>query len=1077
MIRIISRRLVSSWPWAGTAALLLVALSASSGALPPPADRFDHGAAGTARNGSGGKIAPAPSGGSWPGTANSGNGGPFGFVGAQYGDLWGLPLGANNSLGVGYCVMEDVLGTGRVGRQPDPAEWDEGEMARAAAVMATFGGDRVVPYGIGPDGAYDVDTGEWHHPALFGGGEYTRRRQIAVNFAVRMFVEDMSPSGAARGRKLARDTAIVSGSDGNFSALRNGYLMAQRLAQTADIQAAVGGVSLEMVWGTPGGMPPTAPGTYPLDVRVRDGNGKPVGWVPVLQLSSSGIDDNRSVGAIARVDQSGDAPDGAARWNAASAAGWPVWGMNHSLHTDARFMVGGASGIAPDAAARTADVADARGIARFDVTISKPSWELAFHVQAPTADIELWAGTGLQGQITWTGRPQSASVHAEHHPPELYVAIEKLSIEPSLSVAGSEFALVDANGAQVDSGAVGADASLRFAPIDPVAHPGPYVVRELRAAPGLARRDDDIAVPGPVSTDASSPTVVVVRNAPIIGLLRVRKVFDHDDVVGGRDLSGFVFAVHRVGSADEPVIVATDPDGRSDPIEVVLGRYSVEELDRPAWAMGSFGAAVEVAVDPSAEPSVEVAYENTMPEATIDTFASDAADGDGYLDALRPDAAIVDRVELCGLVPGTAYVLHGDVLRLTESSVVPTEATSSIEIVADSTCTATEMVIDIPADVAETIAGSSVVVYQQLTVASSARVVATHGDPTDADQTIRVPAVTTSLRAVSAQTPSDTRQPAEFLVTPGTQLLDRLTYRGLAPGAEYIASTSLARQHADGTCGDGVVVGRTSFVAEAGSGVVEVPAGSVPSPGVFAVSQHIAHADAPDAPEVVTHDGCADREQTVWSIGVDTAVEHAVVSGEGVMRDRISVHGLEVPIPGVAALSIEGGLYAHDDDADRSGWDCTDANRIAAIEVTIDDSAMDGFAADISTPGEAHGLGWHSYDVRVVIGFDDATSWSSASHGCRLPAESFHARTPTASTTPTPSTRPSTAVTTVPLSIAPPTPPTSTPSGSTWATSPPSAPRPLPTTGGGSMRLTIAVAGLLLAVGAVTLAASRRTPQ
>ncbi len=104
--------------------LLLVALSASSGALPPPADRFDHGAAGTARNGTGGEVAPSPSGASWPGTANSGNGGPFGFVGAQYGDLWGLRRGANNSLGVGYCVMEDVLGTGRVARQPDPSVWD-----------------------------------------------------------------------------------------------------------------------------------------------------------------------------------------------------------------------------------------------------------------------------------------------------------------------------------------------------------------------------------------------------------------------------------------------------------------------------------------------------------------------------------------------------------------------------------------------------------------------------------------------------------------------------------------------------------------------------------------------------------------------------------------------------------------------------------------------------------------------------------------------------------------------------------------------------------------------------------------
>ena len=48
-------------------------------------------------------------------------------------------------------------------------------------------------------------------PVLLGGGEFTRRRQIAVNFGVRMFLEALSPRGVAGGRKLARDTAVVNG--------------------------------------------------------------------------------------------------------------------------------------------------------------------------------------------------------------------------------------------------------------------------------------------------------------------------------------------------------------------------------------------------------------------------------------------------------------------------------------------------------------------------------------------------------------------------------------------------------------------------------------------------------------------------------------------------------------------------------------------------------------------------------------------------------------------------------------------------------------------------------------------------
>ncbi len=105
-----------------------------------------------------------------------------------------------------------------------------------------------------------------------------------------MFVEDVSPSGVIAGRKLARDTAIVNGSGGEFSALRNGYQMAQRMAAVADLQHAVGGVRLEMVWDTPGGAAPTAAGTYRLDVRATDATGKPVGFVPVVQLSDLGID-------------------------------------------------------------------------------------------------------------------------------------------------------------------------------------------------------------------------------------------------------------------------------------------------------------------------------------------------------------------------------------------------------------------------------------------------------------------------------------------------------------------------------------------------------------------------------------------------------------------------------------------------------------------------------------------------------------------------------------------------------------------------------------------------------------------
>ena len=134
------------WKRAAAGSLLAAMALAAGGppateALPPPLGRYSHGAAGTARNGFGGEIAPSADGNSWPGTGAGHNGGPFAFVGAQYGSLWNIPATTNNSRGVGYCVMEDVTGEGAVTHKPDPTEWSRGESARAAALMATFGGD------------------------------------------------------------------------------------------------------------------------------------------------------------------------------------------------------------------------------------------------------------------------------------------------------------------------------------------------------------------------------------------------------------------------------------------------------------------------------------------------------------------------------------------------------------------------------------------------------------------------------------------------------------------------------------------------------------------------------------------------------------------------------------------------------------------------------------------------------------------------------------------------------------------------------------------------------------------------
>jgi hypothetical protein len=733
-------------------------------ATAPPADRFDLGAAGSGRNGHGGAIAPTRTGGGWPGTANDGDGGPFAFVGAQYGAAWRIPTGPNNSRGVGYCVMEDVAGVGIVTRQPDPAAWSASDMARAAALMSTFGGDKVVPYGIDESGRYDAATGEWHHPALSpSGGDPTRRRQIAVNFGVRMFLPDLSPRGAAAGKRLSRSADVVDGTGGEFAALRNGYRVAQLMAAVADRQHAVGGIRLALRWATPGNAAPTTPGRYPIEVRVTDGAGKPVGLVPVLQLSDVGIDGHRSVAARASVDRRADTAADTARRAAAFAAGWPTWTMAARLTDDRRFAVG----TSPAAA----DVADEQGIARFHVDITDPAWELAFHAQAPTADAVLFSGSGIQGNVTWAGRPQSASVRQSAPVPEplpdRHLAVLKTSSDPAVAVAGTVFALYSGD-TEIARATVGANGRATFPPIPSRRFPPPYRLREVVAAAGLIPLDRDIAVPGSISEDPRLPTVVTVANAAAVGTFGIRKELDREDIVAGRDMAGFVFRVTHVGSGRVVGTFTTDADGLTPPVRAVLGDHRIAEIGRPAWAAplrdtGPVTFRFTPGRQGLAAPSVIVAYVNAVPTMTIDSTAVDAADADRRVELAPDGATIVDEVRFCGAVPGTGYVAHGSLHVVDAGRATPVGIESSTTFTPAATCGSVQVRLSVPAGspAAAAVRGRSVVVFEEVRVAGSGRVVATHADPDDADQTVTVvdpppPPSTTVATTSTTTTPTTT---------------------------------------------------------------------------------------------------------------------------------------------------------------------------------------------------------------------------------------------------------------------------------------------------------------------------------
>jgi hypothetical protein len=283
----------------------------------------------------------------------------------------------------------------------------------------------------------------------------------------------------------------------------------------------------------------------------------------------------------------------------------------------------------------------------------------------------------------------------------------------------------------------------------------------------------------------------------------VRKVLDAADVQGSRDMSGFEFEVSGPGGVAIGR-VTTVADGRTPAIAAVAGTYTVREVARPAWAtvLGD-GGPVTFRYDPSGPTDVrEIPYTNTVPDPSITTAARDLADGDRIAEFDRGDATIVDVVTYTGLVPGTSYVARGELM------VRPTGSDESLDIIATGVTGSTSFVpaaadgsvdveFSIPAE--SPLVGHTVVVYQQLAVVLSGRVVAGHADPNAASQTIRLasppPPTTSTIAATATTTPTTTTA----ATTPPTTTTSPTTTTTTSP------TTRLARTGSNGSRSLGIV--------------------------------------------------------------------------------------------------------------------------------------------------------------------------------------------------------------------------------------------------------------------------------
>ncbi len=212
------------------------------------------------------------------------------------------------------------------------------------------------------------------------------------------------------------------------------------------------------------------------------------------------------------------------------------------------------------------------------------------------------------------------------------------------------------------------------------------------------------------------------------------------------------------------------------------------------------GGPVTFSFDPDrSDQLADIAYTNVVPPASITTAASDARDSDQVIELDLGEATIVDTVAYTALVPGTEYVATGELMVVPAdddtttgetvpdetaiesttivapggdetvasstvplAAVIPTGVTGSVSFVPDDPDGSIDVVFAVPAD--SPLSGHVVVVYQQLSIASSGRIVAVHADPNAAAQTIRFaaplpPAPTTTVAPTVPATVAPTESP------------------------------------------------------------------------------------------------------------------------------------------------------------------------------------------------------------------------------------------------------------------------------------------------------------------------------
>ncbi len=261
---------------------------------------------------------------------------------------------------------------------------------------------------------------------------------------------------------------------------------------------------------------------------------------------------------------------------------------------------------------------------------------------------------------------------------------------------------------------------------------------------------------------------------------------------------------------------------------------------------------------------------------TIGTKARDSATGD-HVGTVGEGSAVIDEVELSGLIPGTVYTLEGmlvyrepyedsDGTMHSEGGPVPCGEGSVSSLTF--TASETDMTVELRFEVDQgELAGTDVVAFEYLY--SEGVLFASHTDIEDAGQTVSYPNIHTELTDLNKETHF---VHADEEVT----LIDMVSYENLIPGETYLIKGELVNAETGEALTDDmknpVVSGTGEFVPEERSGTAEITftfAGKSLE-GVKAVAyERLFHGEV----QVAAHADPGDESQTVYFAGIETSLK------------------------------------------------------------------------------------------------------------------------------------------------------------------------------------------------------------